>query len=149
MTVAIAVKDGKAAGYICDGKKLEAWLEGSVTGNDVSLKSADGKSTITGTVDDKESLGDVTVGGKQWPYAAKGVVAPAGLYSGRADVRGVANRVGWILLNDGTQTGILRPAGGEPQPAPLLDPNNPGNVTIDGVPVTVTEIDGGDTVIGS
>src|SRR6185503_14032415 len=28
VTVAIAVKDGRAVGYVCDGKKVEAWLEG-------------------------------------------------------------------------------------------------------------------------
>ena len=30
VTVAIAVKDGRAVGYVCDGKKIEAWLEGTL-----------------------------------------------------------------------------------------------------------------------
>src|SRR4051812_9660855 len=27
VTVAVAVKDGRAVAYVCDGKKIEAWLE--------------------------------------------------------------------------------------------------------------------------
>jgi hypothetical protein len=146
VTVAIAVKDGRAVAYVCDGKKIEAWLEGTVSGKDVTLKSADGGSTITGTVDEAASLGTVAVQGKQWPYSAKAVVAPAGLYEGRANIKGVANRIGWIVLNDGTQTGN-RNAGGELQAAPPLDPTRLNGVVIDGAPVTVTPIGGGDPVI--
>lgn len=153
VTVAIAVKGGRAVAYICDGKKIEAWLEGTVTGKDITLKNADGTTTITGAVNDTASLGAVTVAGKTLPYSAKAVTAPAGLYEGRADVRGVAVRIGWIVRPDDanpatlTQTGVLGRKGGESAPAPALDPANPDGVLVDGVPVTVTTIDGGDTVI--
>lgn len=146
VTVAIAVKDGRAVAYVCDGKKIEAWLEGTLSGSDVSLASADGATTITGTLDDARSLGTVTVGQKSWPYAAKAVVAPAGLYEGRANIDGVANRIGWIVLDDGGQTGANR-VGGEVQPAPALDPANLDGVTINGVKVDVTGIGGDDAVI--
>lgn len=145
VTVAIAIKDGKAVAYICDGKNVEAWLEGKVTGATLSLTGPNG-ATITGSATDANSLGTVAVGGKQWPYAAKTVDTPAGLYQGRADVKGVANRIGWIILPDGTQTGILS-AGGERKPAPRLDPAAPGSVSIDGVPVTVETLDGDDQVV--
>ncbi len=148
VTVAIAVKNGRAVGYICDGKRVEAWLEGSVSGSDLSLKSADGKSTIVGTVDEAKSLGTVAVGDKEWPFAAKDAASPAGLYEGRASVKGVLNRIGWIVLPDGTQTGVLK-AGTTEVPAPVLDPANPGSVVVDGVPVAVRTIGGGDAVIGS
>lgn len=148
VTVAIAVKNGRAVGYICDGKRTEAWLEGAVSGSDLSLKSADGASTIVGTLDDAKSLGTVAVGDKEWPFAAKGVTAPAGLYEGRASVKGVLNRIGWIVLPDGTQTGALR-KGAEVDPAPPLNPAQPNSVVLDGVPVTVRTIGGGDAVIGS
>ncbi len=147
VTVAIAVKDGRAVGYICDGKKTEAWLDGTVSGSDLALKSKDGTSTIEGTVDDAKSLGTVAVGGKQWPFAAQAAKAPAGLYEGRAQVRGVVNRIGWIVLPDGTQTG-MRDQGVEKVAPPVLDPAHPDAVVVDGVPVTVRTVGGGDAVVG-
>lgn len=145
VTVAIAVKNGRAVGYVCDGKKIEAWLEGTVSGSDLALKSKNGASTITGTVDEAKSLGTVAVGGKQWPFAAQAAKAPAGLYQGTAQVRGVVNRIGWIVLQDGSQTG-LREQGGETVAAPVLDPTHPDGIVIDGVPVAVRTI-GGDVVV--
>jgi hypothetical protein len=146
VTVAIAVKDGRAVGYVCDGKKVEAWLEGTLSGSDLALKSKDGKSTIAGTADDKQSFGTVAVNGKEWPFAAKAASSPAGLYEGRAQVRGVLNRIGWIQLQDGSQTGVWN-RGADKVAAPVLDPARPDAVAVDGVPVTVRTIGGGDAVI--
>ena len=146
VTVAIAVKDGRAVGYVCDGKKIEAWLEGTVAGSDLTLKSKDGTSTIEGTVDDNQAFGTVAVNGKQWPFAAKAASSPAGLYEGRAQVRGVLNRIGWIQLQDGSQTGVWN-RGADKVAAPVLDPARPDAVAVDGVPVTVRTIGGGDVVI--
>ena len=146
VTVAIAVKDGRAVGYVCDGKKIEAWLEGTLSGSDLALKSKDGKSTIAATADDKQSFGTVAVSGKEWPFAAKAASSPAGLYEGRAQVRGVLNRIGWIQLQDGSQTGVWN-RGADKVAAPVLDPARPGAVVVDGVPVTVRTISGADVVI--
>ena len=146
VTVAIAVKDGRAVGYVCDGKKVEAWLEGTLSGSDLALKSKDGKSTIAGTADDKQSFGTVAVNGKEWPFAAKAASSPAGLYEGRAQVRGVLNRIGWIQLQDGSQTWVWN-RGGDEVAAPVLDPNRLDAVVVDGVPVTVRTIGGDDAVI--
>ena len=146
VTVAIAVKDGRAVGYVCDGKKIEAWLEGTLSGSDLALKSKDGKSTIAATADDKQSFGTVAVSGKEWPFAAKAASSPAGLYEGRAQVRGVLNRIGWIRLQDGSQTGVWN-RGADKVAAPVLDPARPGAVVVDGVPVTVRTIGGADVVI--
>ena len=146
VTVAIAVKDGRAVGYVCDGKKIEAWLEGTLSGSDLALKSKDGKSTIAGTADDKQSFGTVAVNGKEWPFAAKAASSPAGLYEGRAQVRGVLNRIGWIRLQDGSQTGVWN-RGSEEVAAPVLDPTRPDAIVIDGVPVIVRTIGGNDAVI--
>jgi hypothetical protein len=136
VTVAVAVKDGRAAGYVCDGKKLEAWLDGTVTGSSLTLTSKDGRSTITATLDAGAALGTVTVGGATWPFAAQGVTAPNGLYRGVAAVKGVEKRIGWIVLPDGTQTGLVSDGAA----APRLDPARPGGVTLDGTPVTVTVV---------
>jgi hypothetical protein len=145
--IALAVKDGRAVAYVCDGKKVEAWFEGTLAGGELQLNAADGKPGMTGTVTDAAALGTVTVGGKELPFAAKGVAAPAGLYEGRAAVRGVLNRIGWIVDEDGEVTGVVN-AGGTRRPAPALNPAKPGATRIDGVPVTVTALDGSVPVIG-
>ena len=142
VTVAVAVKDGRAVAYVCDGKKVEAWLEGTLVGDQLSLRGAQ-DATLTGTVTEASALGSVAVGGKQWPYAAQGVQAPAGIYEGRASVRGVATRIGWVVEGDGKVTGNARAAGSpEPTPAPPLDPAAPGAVSLEGVPVSVTAVGG-------
>lgn len=145
VTVAIAVKDGRAVAYVCNGKKIEAWLEGTLQGDQLSLQGKDG-AAITGTVDDAKSLGTVAVAGKQWPYAAKTVQAPEGLYQGRANIDGVAARIGWIAV-DGTVTGNARNAAGVVVPAPTFDPNAPEATTADGVKVDVDTVGGSDQVI--
>ena len=144
VTVAIAVKNGKAVAYACDGKKIEAWLEGTVTGDTLSLSGK--TSNLTGTLDDKATFGTITVDGKEWPFSAKGVSSPAGLYEGRGTLAGVATRVGWIVEDNGNVTGV-RSANGTREPAPPLDPANPGATTIDGTPVAVTALDGNSEVI--
>ena len=144
--MAIAVKNGRAVGYVCDGKKIEAWLEGTLSGSDLALKSKDGRSTIEATADEKQSFGTVAVNGKEWPFAAKAASSPAGLYEGRAQVRGVLNRIGWVVMQDGSQSGVWN-RGADEVAAPVLDPARPDAVAIDGVPVTVRTIGGGDVVI--
>ena len=146
VTVAIAVKDGRAVAYVCNGKKIEAWLEGTLQGDKLALSGKNGAS-ITGTASDASSFGEVAAAGKTWPFSAKGVAAPAGLYQGRADVRGVATRIGWVVEGDGRVTGSYTDANGVTDTAPPLDPADPNGVTFDGVPVTVTSIDGADSVV--
>ena len=142
VTVAVAVKDGRAVAYVCDGKKIEAWLEGTLVGDQLELRGAK-DATITGSVTEAATLGSVSVGGKQWPYAAQGVQAPAGIYEGRASVRGVTTRIGWVVEGNGQITGAARVAGSpEPVPAPPFDPATPGSVRFEGVPVSVTAVGG-------
>jgi hypothetical protein len=99
-----------------------------------------------GTLDDKAAFGTVVVDGAEWPFSARGVAAPAGLYEGRGSLRGVAARVGWIVEDDGTVTGVLT-AGGESSRAPALDPDAPAAATLEGRPVAVTAIAGDATVV--
>ena len=87
VTVAIAVKNGKAVAYACDGKKIEAWLEGTLTGDTLSLSGK--TSSLTGTLDDKATFGTITVDGKEWPFSAKGVsVARRAVRGPRCPARG-------------------------------------------------------------
>ena len=144
VTVAVAVKDGKAAAYVCDGKKIEAWMEGTLTGDQLTLQGK--TSSLTATVSEKATLGSVTVNGAEWPFAAKGVTAPAGLYQGRGVLKGVAARVGWIVEDDGTVTGVVD-RGGRPEPAPPIDAAAPGSITVDGDVITVTAVGGDVSVV--
>jgi hypothetical protein len=147
VTVAVAVKDGRAVAYVCDGKKVEAWYEGTLAGERLELSAAEGRPGITATVTDAATLGTVTVGDEELPFAAKAVDAPAGLYEGRASVDGVLTRIGWIVDEDGDVTGVAN-SGGTRRPAPDLNPASRSAARIDGVPVTVTALDGSGPVIG-
>jgi hypothetical protein len=142
--VTVAVKDGRAVAYVCDGKKVEAWMEGTLTGGALSLTGK--TSSITGTVDEKATFGTVVVEGKEWPFSARGVAAPAGLYEGRGTLAGVATRVGWIVDGDGKVTGVMN-RDGRRSAAPTLDPDAPENTRIDGTPVPVSAVAGDDRVV--
>jgi hypothetical protein len=144
VTVAIAVKDGRAVAYVCDGRKVEAWMEGTLAGEQLSLQGT--TSSLSATVSDRATLGSITVDGTEWPFAAKGVAAPAGLYEGRGTLRGVAARVGWIVEDDGNVTGLANLAG-RIRPAPVIDPAAPRAITVDGNTVTVTPVGGNASVV--
>jgi serine/threonine-protein kinase len=136
-SVAVAVKDGKASAYLCDGKKLESWLEGQAEGSSLKLTGKDG-STLNGTLADGKLSGDVTVGGLTWSFAATPGKSPSGLYRARK-----ANAdAGWIVYPDGKQTGVQN-IGGNPSEAPWLDPAT-GNAVLGGSAIPVTTIQGGD-----
>jgi hypothetical protein len=90
VTVTIAVKDGKGVAYLCDGKKVEAWMEGALDGDKLTLQGKTG--SLTATVDEKATLGSVTVNGAEWPFSAKDVPAAAGLYQDRAALKGLGVR---------------------------------------------------------
>jgi hypothetical protein len=145
VTVAIAVKDGKAVAYVCDGKKIEAWMEGTLAGDRLTLTGK--TSSLSANVSEKATLGSVTVDGAEWPFAAKGVTAPAGLYQGRGVLKGVAARVGWIVEENGNVTGLAAVGNGT-APAPRIDPNAPAAVTVDGVVMTVEPVGGDQPVVG-
>jgi hypothetical protein len=139
-TIAIALQDGRAVAYLCDGKKIEAWLEGTVEGSTISLTGADG-ATVSGELADGAVFGQAAAKGKQWPYSAALATPPAGTYRGRVSVAGVQKRIGWNVLPDGTVTGIVSDANGA-GPAPPLDPAARA-ATLDGVPVEVELVTGG------
>src|ERR1700712_1423678 len=64
-SVAVTVRDGHALAYVCDGKKIEAWLQGSTTGGKLDLRGAH-DSRLTATVGAKSVTGTVVARGKTW-----------------------------------------------------------------------------------
>ncbi len=141
LTVAVATDGTRAVAYVCDGARVEDWLEGTLVGDRLSLRGDAG--SVEAVVDRSAAalLGTVTVGDRALPFAAGDAAPPAGIYQGRADVRGVTARIGWIVLPDGTQVGVAD-LGGDRRPAPALGPG--ATAVVDGVPVTVTPFTAGE-----
>ncbi|MGH3696868.1 MAG: hypothetical protein ACRDRX_23290 [Pseudonocardiaceae bacterium] len=145
-TIAIAVRGGDAAAYVCDGRRVEAWLEGTITDGQLSLQGARGAGA-TGTLGGDAVFGTVSVGGKQWPYSARLASPPAGLYQGSGPVNGAPNRIGWIVLPDGSQVGVWN-NNGVRAPAPVLDPRALRAVIVEGARIEPRPVTGDTQVVG-
>jgi hypothetical protein len=146
VTIAVGVKDGRAAGYLCDGSKVEAWLEGNIAGADVTLHGRDPSTVLTAKADPRGLLGSITVGGVSRPFSAATATGAAGLYQSKRVLKGISTRIGWIVLPDGTQVGI-RNENGVRTPAPPLDPAT-GAAVDGGETVPAERVSGGTVVIG-
>ncbi len=138
-SLAIAVKDGKAIAYICDGRSAEAWLQGTGSGGTLTLTGSDG-ATLSGTYANGQATGTVNATGRQWTFALGAVAPPSGLYRANAFVADAQIIGGWIVLADGRQVGTTR-KGTIVMPAPQL---NLANLTavIDNTTVTAAVVDG-------
>ncbi len=135
--VAIAIQNGKASAYLCDGKQLESWLDGQAQGSALELTGKN-DSRLDGTLAGGTLSGTVTVGGLTWQFSATPGKGPAGLYRARnSDVD-----AGWIVRDDGSQTGVQN-VNGQPAAAPALDPAA-GSAVIGGTTLPVATIRGGD-----
>jgi hypothetical protein len=141
----VAVAGEEASAYICDGKRVESWLEGTVSGEQVNLQGRNG-AQLTATLTDNTALGMLTVAEQELPFSAAAAGPPAGIYEGQATVDGQPNRIGWIVLPSGRQVGINNVAG-QREPAPRLDPDDIGGFELEGVQVDVQRIGGRDQVI--
>jgi hypothetical protein len=146
IAVAVAVNGDKAAAYLCDGHSVEAWVQGTVTGNSMTLTGRGGAS-LTGSVTDGALLGSLNPAGRAGlPFSAALSKPPAGVFQYRKEVNGLATRIGWSVLPDGSQVGI-EDSGTSRTPAPWLDTAT-GAFTADGVTSIASPIAGTDTVVG-
>jgi hypothetical protein len=144
--VAIAVNGDKAAAYLCDGHSVEAWLQGTVTGTSMTL-SGRGGAELTGSINGDALFGSLNAAGRPAvPFSAALSKPPAGVFQYRKEVNGLATRVGWVVLPDGSEAGIVD-SGATRSPAPWLDPAT-GTFTVDGVTSTASTVTGTDTVVG-
>jgi hypothetical protein len=124
-TVEIAIRNGTATGYLCDGAKLESWLHGTVSGSSVTLRGK-GSDELTAELrpagaDGGRSLaGSVTLAGSRWLFTA----APGGAPTAerRADQNGAsAPAPGAPTLNTPSaapNAGQAAPNVAKPVPAP-------------------------------
>lgn len=145
VALAVVTQGNKAAAYVCNGKNIEAWLQGSVNGNQVSLGGHNGAS-LSGTLSGLALFGTVTAGaGLSFPFSAALSPHPAGVYQARIAINGLATRIGWAVLPDGTQLGVAV-AGTAKDPAPPLNLSN-GSFTLNGTSFKAAPVAGNETVV--
>jgi serine/threonine protein kinase len=137
-TLYLAMRDGHALAYLCDGKEVEAWFRGTASGGELKLSGRNGN-TMTGAFTHARATGTVTVKGKAIKFTIPTVKKPSGLYRAATRVRNAKVDGTWIVLPDGTQVGVLV-TDGVPGPAPTLDLAH-GTTSIDGTMATVVETD--------
>lgn len=143
--LAIATDGDKAAAYVCNGRTIEAWLQGSVQGNQVTL-TGQGGAGLVGSLSGLAMFGTVTPSaGLSFPFSAELSPRPAGVYQARITVNGLATRIGWAVLPDGTQLGVAV-AGTAQRPAPPLDLAD-GNFVLGGAAFKAAPVAGNDTVV--
>ncbi|WP_328475323.1 serine/threonine protein kinase [Actinoplanes sp. NBC_00393] len=136
-TLFLALRDGVAIAYLCDGNRVEAWFRGTVAGGAYHLTGKQG--TLDGVFTSAKATGRITLGDRDIVFAVPAVRKPSALFRAAADVRGARVKGGWIVLPDGTQVGVLT-VGDEPRPAPSLDTVG-RTATLDGAAVAATAID--------
>jgi hypothetical protein len=90
VTLSVGVKDGQVLAYVCDGKDVEEWLTGTMEGSSLTLTGSDGTSMTAGTTEDSV-LGNVSVGGKSWPFAAQAAKRQPADTTDRAALRELSN----------------------------------------------------------
>jgi hypothetical protein len=136
ISVAVAVRDGKAAAYVCDGKSLESWLTGTVSGATAMLTA--GGDRLVAELDADWLTVSGTVRGRAVHIRAKLASEPAGLYR-LSGTNGTT--IGWIVQPDGSQVG-LETQNGRVAAAPVLVPGQP--VTVQGEAAYPKEVSGDD-----
>jgi hypothetical protein len=145
VTLAIDTEGDKATAYVCDGKTVQAWLQGSVRGNQVTLTGSKGAGLV-GSLSGLDMFGTVTARtGQSFPFSAELSPHPAGVYQARIQVNGLATRIGWAVLPDGTQIGVAA-AGTARRPAPPLDLTD-NSFTVNGASFTAVPVTGDETVV--
>jgi hypothetical protein len=145
VTLAVITDGEKAAGYVCNGRNVQAWLQGSVHGNQVSMTGLHGAG-LTGLLSGLAMFGTVTPGaGLSFPFSAELSPDPAGVYQARITVNGLATRIGWVVLPDGAQMGVAV-SGTTRYAAPPLNLIS-DSFTLGGASHTASDVDGDQTVV--
>lgn len=137
-SIAIAIKGDTAIAYVCDGKKVEAWMQGDADAAALKL-TGKGGAAVNAKYTGGHLSGTISTAGKKWTFKVKTVKAPSGLYRASKNVRNAKVVGGWIVY-EGEQVGMLNTDGTE-TPAPPIDLTT-RTVTIDGTTVTTDVVDG-------
>ena len=133
--IAIAVLGDQAAAYFCDGRSLESWFRGFVTGDEISAESKGG-ATLEAKHDGNHIKGTVEIKSEKLKFEINEAKKPAGLYR----AKGSKTIIGWIVLEDGSQVGV-QTTGADSTSAPELNPGSP-QVTVDGENLDAAPVNG-------
>jgi hypothetical protein len=136
LAIAVAVKGKQASAYLCDGAAVEDWLKGTADAGKMDLSSKNGESAITASLKGKRLAGTVTFQGHKLPFSIAIAPPPAGLYRGENG----KTTVGWIVLPNGKQVGMVNTNGME-KPAPELDVDE-GAAMVDGMQIMAKKVEG-------
>lgn len=118
--MAVAIEDGEATAYVCDGAELEMWLHGTAEGGELEL-TGPGGTRLAGSYDSEEAAGGIATSDGDWEFGLSRLgEAEAGLYRAEESLAEGELVVGWIVEDDGGQTGVAS-LDGAPLPAPPLD----------------------------
>jgi hypothetical protein len=85
-------------------------------------------------------VGSVNAAGRTFAFTIKNVAPPSGLYRAAANVNNAKVVGGWIVLADGTQTGLATVGESTVVPGPINTSN--GTATVGSSTVTATKLDG-------
>jgi hypothetical protein len=129
--VSITVDGDRAKVYVCDNRRIEAWLQGSARDGLVDARGR-GANRLTGSHDATGISGTVQVTGyPEWSFTAQATQdARSGVY--RAS--GGGRTTGWIVQSPDRQVGLSHDASGAVSPAPAINPSDlpPGATAVDG-----------------
>ena len=130
--VSITVDGDRAKVYVCDNRRIEAWLQGSARDGLVDARGR-GANHLTGRYGGAQVTGTVQLAGyPEWSFTAQAT------QDGRSGVyrsSGGGRTTGWIVQNSsGQQVGLSHDATGAVSPARVIDPSAlpPGAAAVDG-----------------
>jgi hypothetical protein len=118
-TLAIAVTNGTAVAYLCDGNRIEEWLRGTARDGQLRLTAVKGGGSLTGTFRADRAQGTVTDANRARGFDIAAVAAPSGLYRSAVKLRNASIVGGWIVLADGRQVGLATVDGAPVRPSRL------------------------------
>ena len=136
IAVAVVVSGERAVAYLCDGRRIEAWLTGSAVGGELDLRGKRGARLVGRLVADR-LVGEFRVAGDDYRYRIEPAGKPAGLYRAESG----SSILGWIRLPNGDVVGLRSGPSGS-APAPRLTQG--GSVRVDQQTVPISEVSGRD-----
>jgi hypothetical protein len=93
--------------YVCDGQTISVWFRGERNGNAVDLAAATG-ARLQASLESDAAAGTVTLAdGQTHSFTASLASGEAGLYRAEETLDGNNYVGGWIILNDGSQRGLV------------------------------------------
>jgi hypothetical protein len=116
--LAFVLDGGKASAYVCDGRTYEIWMQGTVDGDQVSM-SGPGGASLSGVVNQQALSGQISTPTGQLAFLAQAASPPSGVYRAEIEINGSEAYIGWAVLPNGTQLGVIDTGQGT-SPAPHL-----------------------------